>query len=145
VVTGKKEIMMAAASKLFISSTFFPNSESFVAALKTIEILERDKVLENIWEKGKGFMDGIQALIDKHNVGAELTGIPPMFYITFKADDTGAYKAKRTDFYTELIRKGFFFTPFHHGYISYRHTQADLDLTLKAIDESLAFIKDKYK
>jgi glutamate-1-semialdehyde aminotransferase len=145
VVTGKKEIMMAAASKLFISSTFFPNSESFVAALKTIEILERDKVLENIWEKGKGFMDGIQALIDKHDVGAELTGIPPMFYITFKADETGAYKSKRTDFYTELIRKGFFFTPFHHGYISYRHTQKDLDLTLKAIDESLAFIKDKYK
>ena len=145
VVTGKKEIMMAAASKLFISSTFFPNSESFVAALKTIEILERDKVLENIWEKGKGFMDAIQALIDKHDVGAELTGIPPMFYITFKSDDTGAYKAKRTDFYTELIRKGFFFTPFHHGYISYRHTQKDLDLTLKAIDESFAFIKDKYK
>ncbi len=145
VVTGKKEIMMAAASKLFISSTFFPNSESFVAALKTIEILERDKVLENIWEKGKGFMDAIQAHIDKHDAGAELTGIPPMFYITFKSDDTGAYKAKRTDFYTELIRKGFFFTPFHHGYISYRHTQKDLDLTLKAIDESFAFIKDKYK
>jgi glutamate-1-semialdehyde aminotransferase len=145
VVTGKKEIMMAAASKLFISSTFFPNSESFIAALKTIEILERDKVLENIWEKGKGFMDGIQALIDKHDVGAELSGIPPMFYITFAADDTGAYKAKRTDFYTELIRKGFFFTPFHHGYISYRHTQKDLALTLKAIDESLGFIKDKYK
>jgi glutamate-1-semialdehyde aminotransferase len=78
-------------------------------------------------------------------LSAELTGIPPMFYITFKSDDTGAYKAKRTDFYTELIRKGFFFTPFHHGYISYRHTQKDLDLTLNAIDESLAFIKDKYK
>lgn len=145
VVTGKKEIMMASASKLFISSTFFPNSESFVAALKTIEILERDKVLENIWEKGQGFMNGIQALIEKHDVGAELTGIPPMFYITFKADESGAYKSKRTDFYTELIRKGFFFTPFHHGYISYRHTQKDLDLTLNAIDESLAFIKGKYK
>ena len=145
VVTGKKEIMMVAAQKLFISSTFFPNSESFVAALKTIEILERDKVLENIWEKGEGFMKSIQALIDKYDVGAELTGIPPMFYITFKADDTGAYKGKRTDFYTQLIRKGFFFTPFHHAYISYRHTEKDLDLTLNAIDESLAFIKDKYQ
>ncbi len=145
VVTGKKEIMMAAAQKLFISSTFFPNSEAFVAALKTIEILERDKVLENIWEKGEGFMKRIQVLIDKYDVGAELTGIPPMFYITFKADDTGAYKGKRKDFYTQLIRKGFFFTPFHHAYISYRHTEKDLDLTLNAIDESLAFIKGKYK
>ena len=145
VVTGKKDVMMAAESKLFISSTFFPNSEAFVAALKTIEILERDNVLENIWEKGKGFMNGIQALIDKHAVGAELTGVAPMFYITFKKDGTEAYKSKRKDFYTQLIRKGFFFTPFHHAYISYRHTQKDLDLTLNAIDESLAFIKDKYQ
>ena len=144
VVTGKKDVMMAAESKLFISSTFFPNSEAFVAALKTIEILERDNVLENIWEKGKWFMEKIQDLIDKHDVGAELTGVAPMFYITFKKDETGAYKGKRTDFYTQLIRKGFFFTPFHHSYICYRHTKEELKLTLNAIDETLEFIKDKY-
>ncbi len=145
VVTGKKDVMMAAESKLFISSTFFPNSEAFVAALKTIEIMERENVLENIWEKGKWFMEKIQETIDKHNVGAELTGVAPMFYITFKKDDTGAYKGKRKDFYTQLIRKGFFFTPFHHAYISYRHTREELELSLKAIDESLHFIKDKYQ
>ena len=137
--------MMAASQKLFISSTFFPNSEAFVAALKTIEILERDNVLENIWEKGEWFMEKIQTLIDKHDVGAELSGIAPMFYITFKKEKTGAYKEKRKDFYTELIRKGFFFTPFHHAYISYRHTREDLEKTLDAVDESLEFIKDKYE
>jgi glutamate-1-semialdehyde aminotransferase len=89
-------------------------------------------------------MNSIQALIDTHDVGAELTGVAPMFYITFKKEETGAYKGKRKVFYTQLIRKGFFFTPFHHAYISYRHTQKDLDLTLNAMDESLAFIKDKY-
>ena len=144
VVTGRKDVMMAAESKLFISSTFFPNSEAFVAALKTIEIMERENVLENIWEKGKWFMDKIQNLIDKHDVGAELTGVAPMFYITFKKDDTGAYKGKRKDFYTQLIRKGFFFTPFHHAYINYRHTREELELTLNAIDESFGFIKNKY-
>ncbi|MGA2108758.1 MAG: aminotransferase class III-fold pyridoxal phosphate-dependent enzyme, partial [Syntrophorhabdales bacterium] len=40
-VSGKDDVMMAAASKLFISSTFFPNSDGYIAALKTIEILER--------------------------------------------------------------------------------------------------------
>lgn len=144
IVTGKEEIMMAAAHKLFISSTFFPNSEAFVAALKTIEILERDKVLDDIWEKGAMFMKQIQKAIDKHDVGAKLTGIPPMFYITFTKDESGAYKSKRKDFYTQLIRKGFFFTPYHHAYISYRHTKEDLALALNAIDESLAFIKVKY-
>jgi len=145
VVTGKKDVMMAAADKLFISSTFFPNSDAFVAALKTIEILERDNVLGNIWEKGERFLTKIQAVIEKHDVGAELTGVAPMFYITFKKDEIGAHKGKRTDFYTQLIRRGFFFSPYHHAYISFRHTEEDLDLTLSAIDESLAFVKEKYQ
>jgi 3-aminobutanoyl-CoA transaminase len=145
VVTGKKDVMMAASHKLFISSTFFPNSDAFIAALKTIEILERDNVLGNIWEKGERFMKKIQSVIDKHDVGAELTGVAPMFYITFKKEETGAYKGKRKDFYTQLIRRGFFFSPHHHAYISFRHTEDDLELTLQAIDESLAFVKEKYQ
>ena len=144
VVTGKKDIMMAAAEKLFISSTFFPNSEAFIAALKTIEILERDNVLAEIWKKGEWFMEKIQALLEKHEVGAQLTGIAPMFYITFKKDESGAYKGKRKDFYTQMIRKGFFFAPYHHAYICHRHTEEDLNLALKAIDETLLFIKEKY-
>lgn len=144
VVTGKRDVMMAAAHKLFISSTFFPNSEGFVAALKTIEILERDNVLDNIWGKGERFLKKLAALIDKYDVGAELTGVAPMFYVTFREDETGAHKGKRKDFYTQLIRRGFFFAPYHHAYISFRHTEEDLDLTLDAIDESLAFLKDKY-
>jgi glutamate-1-semialdehyde aminotransferase len=144
VVTGKTEVMLAAASRLFISSTFFPNSDGYVAALKTIEILKRDNVLSNIWEKGERFLAKIQALIDKYSVGAELSGVAPMFFITFKKDEANTAKGKRTDFYTQLIRKGFFFTPHHHAYISYRHTEKDLELTMKAIEESMAFVKDKY-
>ncbi|MBA4416778.1 MAG: glutamate-1-semialdehyde 2,1-aminomutase [Syntrophus sp. (in: bacteria)] len=144
VVTGKKDVMMAAASKLFISSTFFPNSDGYIAALKTIEIMERENVLANIWEKGERLMKKIQATIDKYDVGAALTGVAPMFMITFERGDNDEKRAKRTDFYTQLIRKGFFFTPHHHAYISYRHTEEDLNLTAKAIDEAMAYVKEKY-
>jgi 3-aminobutanoyl-CoA transaminase len=145
VVTGKADIMMAAAQKLFISSTFFPNSDGYIAALKTIEIMERDNVLNNIWEKGNRLLTKIQNIIDKHEVGAELSGVAPMFFITFKRDETNTQKEKRDDFYTQLIRKGFFFTPHHHAYISYRHTEEDLDKTATAIDEAMAYIKEKYQ
>ena len=144
VVTGKREVMMAASQKLFISSTFFPNSDGYVAALKTIEILERDNVLADIWEKGGRLMKKIQEIIDKYDVGAELTGVAPMFYITFKKDETDTYRTKRDDFYTQLIRKGIFLHPHHHGYISYRHTEEDLDTTAQAIDEAMAYVNDKY-
>ena len=119
--------MMAAAQKLFISSTFFPNSDGYVAALKTIEILERDRVLDNIWEKGARFLKKIQGFMDKYDVGAELSGVAPMFFITFKADEARTHRAKRDDFYTQLIRRRVFLHPHHHGYICYRHTEEDLD------------------
>jgi glutamate-1-semialdehyde aminotransferase len=144
VVTGRKQVMMAAESKLFISSTFFPNSDAFVAALKTIEILERDNVLEGIWEKGKAFMKKIQDSIDRHDTGAELSGVGPMFYITFRKNEAGTYKNKRRDFYTQLIRKGIFFTPYHHSYICHRHTHKDLEQAACAIDEALEFVAHKY-
>jgi len=144
VVTGKKDVMMAAASKLFISSTFFPNSAEYIAALKTIEIMERDKVLDNIWDKGGRFLKKIQDIIVKYDVGAELSGVGPMFFITFKKDEANTRKGRRDDFYIQLIRKGFFFTPHHHAYISYRHTEEDLEKTIQAIDESMAYVHDKY-
>ncbi len=144
VVTGKAEVMMAAASKLFISSTFFPNSDGYIAALKTIEILERDNVLNKIWERGGHFLEKVQSIVSKYDVGAELSGVAPMFFITFKRDKSGTHKARREDFYTQLIRRGVFLTPHHHGYICYRHTEEDLDTAAKAIDEALAYVNEKH-
>jgi len=145
VVTGKAEVMTAAAQKLFISSTFFPNSDGYIASLKTIEILERDNVLEKIWEKGGRFLKKVQGIIDKYDVGAELSGVAPMFFITFKKDEANTQRGKRDDFYTQLIRRGVFFTPHHHGYICYRHTEQDLDLAAQAIDQSLAYVNETYR
>ena len=144
-VTGKAEIMKQGESEVFISSTFFPNSLAFVAALKTIEIMERDKILDAIWEKGRYYMDEVQKLIDAADVGAELSGIPPMSFITFKKDLEKQYKKKRTYFYTHLIRRGIFLQPFHHGYICYRHTKEDLDYTIEVIKEALINLKGEVK
>lgn len=144
-VTGKREIMMEGEKNVFISSTFFPNSLSYVAALKTIEILQRDKVLEVIWDKGRYMMKGIQKQLDKYAVGANLNGIPPMMFITFDKNSSGSYKAKRKDFYTQLIRRKVFLQPYHHGYICYRHTTEDLDYTINAIGEALEYVKDNYE
>ena len=66
-VVGKKEIMQVLAEKVFLSSTFFPNSLEQVAALKTIEILERDNVLEVIKEKGTKFAAKVEKIIEETN------------------------------------------------------------------------------
>ncbi len=144
-VTGKEEIMKMGEKEVFISSTFFPNSIPYVASLKTIEIMERDNILEKIWQKGETFLADVKEAIETHRVGAELSGIPPMFFITFKKDEKKTYKEKRMEFYAQLIRKGIFMHPYHHGYIAYRHTDEDLTRTVTVISESLRYIQDKYE
>jgi len=141
-VSGHDEVMMAAASKLFISSTFFPNSDGYVAALKTIEVLERENVIEKIWEKGNRFLNRIRDIVARYDVGAELTGVAPMFYITFKRGEGDTYRRRRDAFFAQLIRRGIFLHPHHHGYIAYRHTEEDLDRAAAAIDEAMAYVNE---
>lgn len=142
-VVGKQQIMKIAEKEVFVSSTFFPNSLAMVAALKTIEILERDNVLGTIWSRGEKFLADLHTTVERSGVPAEVSGIPPMQFITFQKDHEKKYKQKRNDFFTQLIRRGIFMQPYHHGYICYRHTPADLDHTIDMIKESLHYVAEK--
>jgi len=140
-LVGKEQYMKVLADNVFLSSTFFPNSDSIVAALKTIEILKRDKVLDVVKAKGEKFGVEVQKVIAESGMPVEFSGSPWMPYVTFPKDETGLYKKLRTKFYTELIRRKVFLQPYHHGYICYRHTDEDLAYTVGAIKESLGEIK----
>ena len=140
-LVGKREFMNVMADKVFLSSTYFPNSDSQIAALKTIEILERDNVLDVIHEKGLKFGMAVEKVIAASGMPVNFSGAPWMPFITFPKDNTGLYKKLRNEFYTGLIRRKVFLQPYHHGYICYRHTQEDLDYTVGAIKDSLADLK----
>jgi len=134
---GKKEIMDTLIKDVFLSSTFFPNSLPQVAALKTIEIMQRDDVLGNIRKKGEKFTKNIIEIIEESGVPCTFSGGPWMPYITFDPDPNHLYRKLREEFYRQLIRRKIFLQPYHHGYICYRHTDEDLDNAVNQIAESL--------
>lgn len=140
-LVGKREIMDVLSAKVFLSSTFFPNSLEQIAALKTLEILERDNVLDVIRRKGNMFADLVKQKIAESGIPCEFSGGPWMPYITFDRDDGGIYKQLRTDFHTHLIRRKVFMQPYHHAYIAYRHTDEDLIYAAEMIGESLAELR----
>ena len=117
-VVGKAKFMNVCEKKVFISSTFFPNSLEMVAALKCIEILEREKIIEQVWDKGAWFLEA-SGEGDRGRAGcpSSVSGIPPMPFLTFEKVD-GFHKERRELFYTETIRRGLFIQPFHHWYIA---------------------------
>jgi glutamate-1-semialdehyde aminotransferase len=143
-VVGKASVMDVVKDKVFISSTFFPNSLEIIAALKTIQVLKRDKILDKIVIKGNRFAKKVEEIVKNSGIPCTFTGAPWMPYITFDKDETGHYKKLRTQFYTELIRRGVFLQPFHHGYVCYRHSDKDLDYAANMIAESLSEIKNLF-
>ena len=142
-VVGKEKYMKVCESKVFISSTFFPNSLEMAAALKCMEILEREKTLDQIWEKGTRFLEDLEQIVAASGIPATVSGIPPMPFLTFNKVDAH-YKARRELFYTETIRRGVFIQPYHHWYICARHTQADLEKAIRAITEALELVAEKH-
>lgn len=140
-VVGRQDIMNVIEEKVFLSSTFFPNSLAQIAALKTIEILERDDVLEVVKQKGNRFAEKVNNIIAESGLPAEFTGAPYMPFITFPKDENQLYKKLRNEFYTQLIRRKVFLQPYHHGYIAYRHTDEDLDHVAEMIKESFDELK----
>src|SRR5665648_285210 len=100
---GKEKFMKVMIKDAFISSTFFPNSLEMAAALKCIEILEREKVIVVMWERGTWYLEELNKIKTDLNAPVTVSGIPPMPYITFDKVDED-YKERRTMFYTETIR-----------------------------------------
>jgi len=145
VLAGKKEFMDELVENVFLSSTFFPNSLSQIAALKTIEIMERENVLDKIKENGNKFAKEVKEIIEDSSVPCTFTGEPWMPYITFDRDPLNLYKKLREEFYRQLIRRKVFLQPFHHGYICYRHTNEDLEHAAEMINESLNECKNMMK
>jgi len=127
----------------FLSSTYFPNSLEMAASMKCLEILEREKVQDVIWERGTHFLEKLGKIVDASGVPVTKSGIPPMPFLTFDKAD-GNYKARRNEFYTQCIRRGLFVQPFHHWYIAYRHTEEDLTRALDVVEQSLAVVAEKY-
>ena len=140
-VVGKEKHMKVLADKVFLSSTFFPNSLEQVAALKTIEILERDNILDKVKAKGELFGKRLNQIIRKVPYDVEVSGVPLMPFITFKKDPDNLYKKLRPGFYSELIRRGVFLQPYHHGYVAYRHTDEDIAYAADMVEESFAELK----
>jgi glutamate-1-semialdehyde aminotransferase len=135
-VVGRADIMDVLVQKAFLSSTFFPNSLAQVAALATLKMLQRDRVLDVIAERGRAFAAKVRRVCAASGIATTFSGEPWMPYITFDRDDKGLYKKLRPEFYTQLIRRGVFLQPFHHGYVAFRHSQKDLDFAADMIAEA---------
>ena len=84
-IVARKEIMEAAAPGT-IGGTFCGNPLACAAALKTIEIMERDHLAERSCEIGKKVTERYLAMKEKYNCVGDVRGLGGMIGIEFVKD-----------------------------------------------------------
>ena len=90
-VIGRKEIMEVAQST-FISSTFWTERIGPVAALKTLDIMEREKSWNQVTQTGREITAKWEALANKNNLSITTSGLPALTSFVFSSANSLAYK-----------------------------------------------------
>ena len=135
-VIGKREVMEA-AQKSFISSTFWTERIGPTAALKTLEVMKREKSWEQITQTGGTIRKGWKSLADKYGLEIEQWGLPSLTGFTFKSPHALAYKTLITQ---EMLKKGYLAG--NSVYVCLEHTPALVEGFFDALDPIFAVIKE---
>ena len=128
-IIGSKKIMKF--SKLsFISSTFWSERSGYVAALKTLEIMEKKKTWLIITKKGIQIRNKWQQHNKKHNLDIEISGIPAISVFNFKSKKSKLYITFITQ---EMLKRGYLAN--NMVYVSVEHSEKVLKKYFEIINE----------
>lgn len=133
---GKRAIMEAAQST-FISSTFWTERIGPTAALKTLEVMEREKSWEAITRTGLEIRAKWQELADRHGLMLEHWGLPALTGFTIKSQRSLAYKTLITQ---EMLGKGILAG--NSVYVCTGHTPDVVARYFDALDPVFALIRE---
>lgn len=133
---GKKEVMQA-SQKTFISSTFWTERIGPTAALKTLEVMEREKSWKKITQIGSGISNRWQQLADKYELKIQRWGIPALSGFTIVSDQSLAYKTLITQ---EMLKKGYLAS--NSVYACIEHTPTIIDGYFAELEPVFELIKE---
>ncbi|MBA3696901.1 MAG: aminotransferase class III-fold pyridoxal phosphate-dependent enzyme [Methylotenera sp.] len=133
---GRREIMEAAQST-FISSTFWTERIGPTAALKTLEVMERERSWESITNTGNTIKAKWQALAQHHGLSITTNGLSALAGFSIDGPNALAYKTLITQ---EMLAKGYLAGT--SVYVCIEHTPELVDTFFEVLDPVFALIKE---
>jgi glutamate-1-semialdehyde 2,1-aminomutase len=133
---GRKEFMRA-AQETFISSTFWTERVGPTAALKTLEVMEREKSWEKITATGLDITSRWKQLAEKYELGINTWGLPSLTGFSFTSQNVLAYKTLLTQ---EMLKKGYLAA--NSVYVCTEHSSKIVDGYFEALEPIFTLIKE---
>ncbi|MEM9400534.1 MAG: aminotransferase class III-fold pyridoxal phosphate-dependent enzyme [Verrucomicrobiota bacterium] len=137
---GKNDYKIS-ATKVFLTGSYWGGAVSMAAALKNIEILERDHALETMDAMGDRLFKGFKKKAKAHGLQITMSGPHAIPFMTFR-NETNFFRLQH--FAEECLKRGAFIHPHHNWFLSAAHTEADIDATIEIADAAFASVKEKF-
>ncbi len=116
----------------FVSSTFGADLVGIAAALATIKVLEREPVIEHIWDIGQKFIDGVKEFT-ADMPHADIKGFPCRTYFDLPTD------IHKSLLWQECIKQDVLFG--YAQFINYSHGDTELYKTLDVLEEAFKTLR----
>lgn len=146
---GRQDIMemVAPAGAMYQSGTLSGNPLAMTAGIKTLELLQRPGVYEQLDRMTKKLTDGLKEIAEKHGQAVHIGQISAMFGIFFTERSVHNFEDANTSdlekfarYHRGMLERGIYLAPsqFEAGFTSLAHTEEDINQTLKAADQVMA-------
>lgn len=138
ILTGNAEVM-AELERVFFSFTFGGEMLSLAAAKATIGEMRAKDTITHVNAMGKLLKEQGNEIISRHGLADRIQIIGPQAKTLFSFMESSDSLLVKSFLQQEMLRRGVLFTGYN--YVSYAHKEADIRLTLNALDESLGEVK----
>ncbi|EXL10537.1 aminotransferase class III-fold pyridoxal phosphate-dependent enzyme [Aquamicrobium defluvii] len=135
-VVGNRD-MLAGASRVFVTGSFWYGAAAMAAAIATVRTLRETDALDYIEAMGQLFCSGIEQAAERHGFRLHVTGPVQMPMIRF---DNDADLTIANTFCAAALRHGIYLHPKHNMFICAAHQASDIDAALSAADSAFADI-----
>lgn len=137
-VVGRREVMEV-FDRVFFSTTYGGETMALAAARATLDVLQREPVIEHIWTVGRNLREGLERAAAESNIPLRLVGNAPRSGFVF-LDEAGNESAElRTLFLQETVKRGVLFGG--PVFVTWSHTEEDVRRTVEASAEAFRLIR----
>ena len=143
-ITGPEEFMKK-FDELWVSSSNNSETLSIAGTIAVINEMRDEDTISHCWRVGKGLFEGWNKIVEKHGIDAKMNGYPiRMEQACYDKNGEVSLELKSV-LLQEMVKKGIFMSPLGAVYLSYSHSNEDIEQTLDTLDEVCKIINLKIK
>jgi glutamate-1-semialdehyde 2,1-aminomutase len=136
-VTGT-DAMREAATRIFVTGSFWCTAVPMAAAVATLDRLEELDAIPHMERLGNRLREGLDGLAAQHGIGLRQSG--PVQMPLFLFDDDLEFR-KGFAFCRAALEHGAYLHPRHNMFLCAAHTEADMDRVLEAAEAGFRAIR----